>query len=399
LVTMLATGLGATTGRDDRADPRPIEVDLELRVGGKTLKASSAARSAAGAGLDEVRFIMPDDAEVGEGCYLPVRARIDGVWSNAVTLAKANSGVCAHPLGLEPDSLLKLDRGQSLVLANFNLNRRAIDVDIPGRKESGSFLVAMGRFFAGDGSLLIRANGRLEYSWLGPNECATDSAVFPNPDNVTPSDLVLETAFARPEYIRANAYDGGTRATVTTPTGATIAMQRPVDDGTLRGGIDESDAARAAAIAPGEWQVEWTGGTQLAGGKATLSVAEPGPLVWDQELATIDAGEELPLKWQAKGLPTPPRFSLVGVFYAPGATPGTLAYGGFSCVVEGTEFTVPREVMSQMPAAESGRAFFLLTATGSPAPFVVEYANRQGRADYAGFLQEAAVIKVREYKR
>ena len=397
-VTLVGTGVGATPGSDPRADARPLEVDVQVLVGKKSVETVAVSRSGVSAAIDEIRFVMPDDAEVGEGCYVPVRVKVEGAWANPVTLAKANQeSKCAHPLGVSETVLRKLDADADLVLGNFSLTRRSIDIDVPNRQETRKTLFALGRFFLGDGALLLSTNGREDASGLAENECTVAAASFNNTANQSIDEVMLNVVNSRPVFREATPLDGGSLAQVTTPAAVAIRLPLISQDGTLLGALDESDPAQGSAITAGEWKVEWVGGTQLAAGRATLAVAETEPLVWAQKLGTIDATAALPLEW-AKSDAVTSKVAVFGLFLAPGGG-NTIAFATFSCRPTGRAFLVPESVMARMPAAESGRAWIGLSAFGAGAPFTVDYRNGLGQSDFARFAQEFVLVNVREYKR
>jgi uncharacterized protein (TIGR03437 family) len=72
-------------------------------------------------GLDQINFVIPQGAPLG--CYVPVRIRVRGVYSNEVTLSiNSNPFACAHPLGLSYSDLKTLDAGGSIPLAQFSVS-------------------------------------------------------------------------------------------------------------------------------------------------------------------------------------------------------------------------------------------------------------------------------------
>ncbi|MCB9384936.1 MAG: hypothetical protein H6509_09985 [Bryobacterales bacterium] len=102
VVTLWGSGLGAVVGGDDRPPSETGAVgdmqaraQVEVWVGGAQAQTILyAGRSPGFAGLDQVNFVVPDDAALG--CYSPVWVKVvGGKVSNVATLAIADApGAC-----------------------------------------------------------------------------------------------------------------------------------------------------------------------------------------------------------------------------------------------------------------------------------------------------------------
>ena len=101
IVTLWVTGVGAIDGADNVS---PIDIgavvhlrDVDVYVGNILVtKLFYAGRSAQFPGLDQVIIEIP--ADVATGCYVPVSAGSDGVFSNDATLAISDDGEpCTDP--------------------------------------------------------------------------------------------------------------------------------------------------------------------------------------------------------------------------------------------------------------------------------------------------------------
>jgi uncharacterized protein (TIGR03437 family) len=99
MMDIWGTGLGAVGG-DEAAGPLPGDMatlDVKVIVGGIPAQVIYRGRSGCCAGVDQIRFIVPDGVS---GCYVPVRVIVDGLWSNDVTMAIAENGpYCSSPGG------------------------------------------------------------------------------------------------------------------------------------------------------------------------------------------------------------------------------------------------------------------------------------------------------------
>ncbi|MEZ5366881.1 MAG: hypothetical protein R2748_32220 [Bryobacterales bacterium] len=131
VVTLWGTGLGAVVGGDDRPPSETgAVVDVQARaqvqvwVGGAQAQTILyAGRSPGFAGLDQINFVVPDQAALG--CYSPVWVKVvGGKVSNVATLAIADApGACTDAVNpyLAPASA----RGSACFAAARSLRRSA----------------------------------------------------------------------------------------------------------------------------------------------------------------------------------------------------------------------------------------------------------------------------------
>ncbi len=91
LIDVWGTGLGAVSG-DEAGGPLPGDlsgVDVQVLVGGRPATIVYRGRSGCCAGLDIVRFVVPESVD---GCYVPVVVVVEGVPSNFTTISVSQSG-------------------------------------------------------------------------------------------------------------------------------------------------------------------------------------------------------------------------------------------------------------------------------------------------------------------
>jgi hypothetical protein len=162
---------------------------------------------------------------------------------------------------------------------------------------------------------------------------------------------------------------------------------------------DVEDPSKPVAVAPGEWQIEWQGGAEIATGKARLNVTEADPFQWTQKLDGIDTTKELVLEWTTKGIQPSDGLSLTALFLVP-ESETTLAVGTVACRAAGnsTGLTLPESLMKQMPPSKVG-GLVMLIAEGrtAAAKFAAPFRLAQGETDFAAFDQRFAVIRMRQY--
>jgi len=91
------SGLGGISGADNQpAGGNEPRVNVELTLGGRPQVVEYAGRTPGFSGLDQVNFVVSDDAPLG--CYVPLVLRVGGVISNTVTVAVSDDpGSCSDP--------------------------------------------------------------------------------------------------------------------------------------------------------------------------------------------------------------------------------------------------------------------------------------------------------------
>ena len=404
IITLTGTGLGPVAGADNQAAEQAVEVELELRIGKAIVKPIYTGRSPTAAGVDQLRFALPAEAEaeIGDGCYVPVRVKINEVFSNLVTIAKMDTADrCPHPLGLSEAALKKVDSGQPLTQGNFWIGATVLDAELDGEITRERVENAGGTFFLGTGNHLLKAAGESGPIGLAPGECSTSTVALSASDIESIDDLLLPILVGS-TFQPPAALDGGARALLTAPSGrqALLAPSLTAQSGTLQTILADVEDVRPVAIAPGEWQIQWQGGSQIATGIAKLNVKEADPLSWTQALPPIDAAQELPLTWSTQGLDENSTLYLSGLFLAP--VENTIALGSLSCKLAGnaTSFTIPEAVMKSLPRTPAGGlALLVLEGRTAVAPFSANYRAVAGQLDYGAFDQRFSVVKLRSYQR
>ena len=133
-VDVWMTGLGAVPFSDSIQPPlQDLAYDVKVFVGGQDIPVLFRGRSGCCAGLDIVRFQVPQNVE---GCYVPVQVSVNGAPSNIATMAISNSGgVCSDGEGgfLDEDLLSTVNDAGSASIAQVSLNRLTISADgLPG---------------------------------------------------------------------------------------------------------------------------------------------------------------------------------------------------------------------------------------------------------------------------
>jgi len=128
------TGLGAVPFSDSIQPPlQDLSYDVKMFVGGQEVPVLFRGRSGCCAGLDIVRFQVPQNIE---GCYVPVQVSVNGASSNIATMSISNNGgACSDGEGgFLDEGLLSIanDAGEATI-AQVSLSRLTISADgLPG---------------------------------------------------------------------------------------------------------------------------------------------------------------------------------------------------------------------------------------------------------------------------
>ncbi|MBI3935064.1 MAG: hypothetical protein HY316_10270 [Acidobacteria bacterium] len=91
LMDVWGTGLGAVNA-NEAAGPAPgdlASLDVRVYVAGKQAQVVSRGRSGCCAGIDQIRFIVPEGVT---GCFVPVHVEVEGMSSNYATMSIAAAG-------------------------------------------------------------------------------------------------------------------------------------------------------------------------------------------------------------------------------------------------------------------------------------------------------------------
>jgi uncharacterized protein (TIGR03437 family) len=117
------TGLGPVAG-NEAAGPLPgniANLNVQVFIGGQSAQVMYAGRSGCCTGLDQIEISVPKGIY---GCTIPVYFVVDGVVSNFVTMAIAESGsTCSDPGGLTPAQLQTAQSNGGLRVGSASLSR------------------------------------------------------------------------------------------------------------------------------------------------------------------------------------------------------------------------------------------------------------------------------------
>ncbi len=325
------TGLGPVAG-NEAAGPLPGNIpnlNVQVFIGGQSAQVMYAGRSGCCTGLDQIEITVPKGIY---GCTIPVYFVVDGVASNFVTMAIAESGsTCSDPGALTPAQLQTAQTNGGLRVGAASLSRfHAYTAKVNYESDSAGLAFSKVPLAAlQQGGPLPRANScyvvqfptGIHYVSSSPLEAGT----------ITMSGPIGTYTLVEPQP--------GTYDTAFSPS-STIAEPGLINNGTL--------------LTTGNYMFTGTSGKDI--GAFTVTVPFPSPFQWTNRLpvpATIGRSQPLTITW-SNGYPG-------ALVYINGQSQVSQGVGvNFTCWADagsGT-FTVPAAVLSAVPPTYSvqGRA-------------------------------------------
>ncbi len=246
------TGLGPIEGNDASGAGLGQDMPnlvLGVRVGGAAARVLYRGRSGCCVGLDQIVFVVPDDAPAG--CAVPILVQIAGVpVSNNPVVPIARGG---RECAFSDAALASVGGGFQQALANGPVNIGLIELSHsrndsgPGFADSASF--GFLRFQPLSGALAPFMNSATDRPPVGT--CILGFGL-PNP-----FDDALEAAFS--------LVDGGSRFTVSGPNGSQSVMVPP-------GGESVTLSQAGTFLVPGNYTVTGVGGRDVGAFTANLTV-------------------------------------------------------------------------------------------------------------------------------
>lgn len=353
------TGLGPVTGSENTASPGVDfsgNTDIQVLVGGKSVKPLYAGRAPGLAGADQINFILPTDVQTG--CTVPFQVSVAGQLSNQAFLAiapDASSSACVAP-GFTTQQLQDFDQGKTMTFGAFTISQmstsfqgQTFKVDTAGgafTKITGFQLANAGRYTgtASNGCQVIHVKGN-QSQLINPVSASNLDA-----GNITltgPSGTGISALALTKDSSNSYAAALGTE-------GFTIPGQASV------------------TLLPGTYTLNGAGGTQVGAFSASVNMASPLNVTGGLP-ATVNRASGLNLAWTGGGAN-----DLVMIMGYSGTSSGT----GQNITVDATEFictttagqggfTVPSSVLSQLPATNGSdmTGFLMVFSSGTPANF------------------------------
>ena len=348
-VVLYGTGLGPIAGDDANAQPvANLTSDVEVIVGGRSIRPDYAGRTPCCAGEDQINFNLPEDAP--EGCFVPLLVRVAGRDSNQGSLSIGRGRVCQDAFGLSEGVLTRLAEGGSVTFGSLSLSAFDSRFSFGGQNfetksedASGQFvqynagvLALFGSFAVP--SLTIKSGACTSYSYTYKYD-PEDPDGPPAPwwfsilDRIKPLD-------AGPKLVLSGA--GKTWDMMQDPEGLDYFAQ-------LYQSTTGLPPTGQPSLAAGRWTIQGPGGQDVGAFTANLDL--PQPLGWTQDIQEVNRSQPLGLVWTGGGAND--LVEITGSSSAPvSGVADTWTTGGFTCIARASAgaFSVPADVLSKLPA-------------------------------------------------
>jgi uncharacterized protein (TIGR03437 family) len=365
VVVLYGTGFGGIAGNDS-VPPGAVQTggNVKATIGGKAATVLYAGRAPGFPGLDQVNLQLAPDLALG--CYTPGVVSVDDIPGNQFVLSTAAAGsrACTHPFGLDATAEAKVDAGGSVNVAAFTMARATIE-KVSGEGLAGRFAAWNGdQLFDGYAALLrdlrvvaypAPADGCVVYDELVASTTAT---LFP--DSIV--NLGGRELQAAPS-LTLNGYIPG--QLTGSPTSLTQSISRAVGNGsgyqwtkTLVG------PSTPAILGYGTWSLQGDAGPDVKAFSASVGMSDL--LTWTGMTGfNAPARSGVTVTWSGgicaePSCPKNPSTPYVNIFgnssVYNAADPSKNRGKSFVCAVQGaaTIYTIPQEVTTALPMAESG---------------------------------------------
>lgn len=238
-------------------------------------------------GIDEVRFVVPEDPGIPEGCYVQISVSIGVNTSNAGSIPTARSGsACAHPFGLGLEEMRLLDSGGQLILGTAAISSTITILPQGGNLSRVETVSA----------LYLHYNA-VNVALAAPALVADDRRLGCSVD---------EFRFGSSEGFFGNAFNVGDSVTLT-GNGNTIQLAgRPPFFSyavlvSREGPVTSPDQFTESIFSPGVWQLSTSGSDAVSPIFAQIQLPPQPRLLDFSSLRVIDRTQDLRVAWDPKG--------------------------------------------------------------------------------------------------
>jgi uncharacterized protein (TIGR03437 family) len=342
-----ATGMGPVSSGDNTASPgfdfAASGVDVQVIVGGMSIRPLYAGRAPGLAGADQINFTLPPN--VPTGCTVSFQISVGGVLSNPSFIAiapNAGASACVQS-GFTTAQLQQYDQGASHTAGHFILSQVSQTVPQLG---TGKFNAASGRFIRYSG---FQLGALVEYQ----AQVSTTGAC-----------TVVHTVSGSMEGAASAASITGLDAgavTLSGPTGSNLSntpfTQEPrtnfysINLGAE--GISIPGSVNATLV-PGTYTVNGGGGKDIGRFSAPVTLGSPLTVTGGlPSLVVRSAG--LPLAWTGGNASDPVQIIGSATRVTGSGTNETFDMWVFTCTTTAgaRTFTVPASILTQLPAVSA----------------------------------------------
>ena len=347
VMILWGTGLGPVTGNEAAGVvPGDLGGDVEVLIGGRSVKPTYAGRSGCCAGIDQVVFTVPAGIE---GCYVPVAVRTGAVISNYTSISITSTGKnCSDPTGFSAADLEKARSGNfrvgSVVLSRINIKQ---SVPVLGTIEIKTD-VGSASFVRFDLNSLLASTGAAALPPYGSCTIATAKSESPSgPSSIAGLDAGASLTVNGPKGSKTLTKTAGTIPGVYS---AVLSSGTPGIPG-IPGlpGLPGGGGSSGDYLDPGSYTITGPGGTDVGAFSARLTV--PSLLTWSNQDAINDVtrSQGVTVNWTG-GSPNDYVY-IIGTSVAQSAK----VTGTFTCLERASagQFAVPAAVLANLPASET----------------------------------------------
>jgi uncharacterized protein (TIGR03437 family) len=352
VITLWATGLGPVAADNVAPTAGNLAVQVQVFVGGQPATVQYSGRSSCCAGLDQIVFVVPNNAP--SGCWVPVYVKTAGTAiSNFVTMAiEPTPGICTTDVLPQVTSAFLKGSKLAEALATRTITRQDVGVLAP---------------------VDVTSDYHVDFAFQ------PDPGQFPfNPALAFPPSGSC-TAYAHSgDMLNGGPLPGMAPTTMPLDVGAPFLLTGPNGSRTLSEGflgaragylggqISNNILPDSLFLDPGSYTLQGFGGMDV--GPFSTSFTIPQPVTWTNRLQTniVNRSQPLTISWSGGdsgqvvamlgfGDDLPSNSSAVFVCIAP---PGA------------TSFTVPTDILAILPATrpnplQSNDVIYLMALSGS----------------------------------
>jgi uncharacterized protein (TIGR03437 family) len=352
VITLWATGLGPVAADNIAPTAGNLPVQVQVFVGGQPATVQYSGRSSCCAGLDQIVFVVPNNAP--SGCWVPVYVKTAGTTiSNFVTMAiEPTPGICTTDVLPQVTSAFLKGSRLAEALATRTTTRHDVGVLAP---------------------VDVTSDYHVDFAFQ------PDPGQFPfNPAIAFPPSGSC-TAYAHSgDMLNGGPLPGMAPTTMPLDMGAPFLLTGPNGSKTLSEGffgaragylgglISNNILPNSLFLDPGSYTLQGFGGMDV--GPFSTSFTIPQPVTWTNRLQTnvVDRTQPLTISWS--GGDSGQVVAMLGF----GDDLPTNSSAVFVCIAPpgATSFTVPADMLAILPATrpnplQSNDVVYLMALSGS----------------------------------
>lgn len=353
-----ATGMGPVTGGDNTASPgydfNANGVNVQVIVGGRSIKPLYAGRAPGLAGADQINFQLPGD--ITTGCTVSFQVSVNGQLSNPSFIAIApdsGSNACVLP-GYTSAQLSKLDQGGTITVGGFGITQFQMTVPQVGSVKTN----AISGGFAQISGFTLDSAAQVSSSVIQSGSCQI----------IQSTSTGTSTGTGTVKYL-----DAGT-VSVTGPSGSSLSNTALTKTNNSYG-ISSTEGFSIPgqmnfSLPAGSYSLAGAGGNDVGSFNASITIGSPLTVTGGLP-SSVTRSAGLTLNWTG-GNPNDMVEIIGGASTSTGTgTSKVTTSTTFICLTTagaGT-FTVPASILTQLPTTTADNPGILEVASGTSSTF------------------------------